>query len=189
MQPVDSPVAAAPSRFKASIQATDSASSATSTEHHPLAVHLHGVDDRSLVDPDASTHDHALVSRAGNDEVPLALFRDYAFRPRPAGVTAGTACTRTKSSNFIGPILGRRASPRSGSGGVCRSVVRKQREGGVAGPLPSAAADAVPLVPAAGPGVTSAPCESRGASVHDTAAPSRAGSPRASTTWEATGRC
>lgn len=40
--------------------------------------YTHGVEDPSLVDPDAWTHDHALVSRPGNDEVQLALFRDYA---------------------------------------------------------------------------------------------------------------
>jgi pimeloyl-ACP methyl ester carboxylesterase len=35
----------------------------------------------SLVDPDAWDHDFAMVSRPGNDEVQLALFRDYATNP------------------------------------------------------------------------------------------------------------
>ncbi|WP_431993787.1 alpha/beta fold hydrolase [Streptomyces albogriseolus] len=37
----------------------------------------HGVPDPTLVSPDTWEHDHALVSREGNDEVQLALFRDY----------------------------------------------------------------------------------------------------------------
>ena len=40
--------------------------------------YLTGVSDPSVVDPDTWTHDHALVNRAGNPEVQLALFRDYA---------------------------------------------------------------------------------------------------------------
>jgi len=40
--------------------------------------YTHGVPDVTLVDPDAWRHDHALVSRPGNDAVQLALFRDYA---------------------------------------------------------------------------------------------------------------
>lgn len=40
--------------------------------------YTHGVPDATLVDPDAWRHDHALVSRPGNDAVQLALFRDYA---------------------------------------------------------------------------------------------------------------
>ncbi|MEO9323230.1 alpha/beta hydrolase [Nocardioides sp. C4-1] len=40
--------------------------------------YLHGVGDPSLVDPETWIHDHALVSRPGNDLVQLALFRDYA---------------------------------------------------------------------------------------------------------------
>ncbi|HJP75853.1 MAG TPA: alpha/beta fold hydrolase [Pseudonocardiaceae bacterium] len=39
--------------------------------------YLTGVPDPSLVDPDAADHDHALVSRPGNDKVQLALFLDY----------------------------------------------------------------------------------------------------------------
>ncbi|WP_370932277.1 alpha/beta fold hydrolase [Amycolatopsis sp. cg13] len=39
--------------------------------------YLHGVPDPSLVSPDTWEHDHALVSRPGNDEIQLALFRDY----------------------------------------------------------------------------------------------------------------
>ncbi|AIA07939.1 alpha/beta fold hydrolase [Streptomyces noursei] len=39
--------------------------------------YLHGVPDPSLVSPDTWEHDFALVSREGNDEVQLALFRDY----------------------------------------------------------------------------------------------------------------
>lgn len=33
--------------------------------------------DPSLVSPDTWEHDFALVSREGNDEIQLALFRDY----------------------------------------------------------------------------------------------------------------
>lgn len=37
-----------------------------------------GVADESLVSPDTWTHDAALVGRPGNDQIQLALFRDYA---------------------------------------------------------------------------------------------------------------
>lgn len=37
-----------------------------------------GVDDETLLSPDAWTHDAALVNRPGNDEVQLKLFLDYA---------------------------------------------------------------------------------------------------------------
>jgi pimeloyl-ACP methyl ester carboxylesterase len=37
-----------------------------------------GVDDETLLSPDAWTHDAALVNRPGNDEVQLRLFLDYA---------------------------------------------------------------------------------------------------------------
>ncbi|WP_197373203.1 alpha/beta fold hydrolase [Mycolicibacterium baixiangningiae] len=40
-----------------------------------------GVADESLLDPTAWHHDHALVSRPGNDEVQLTLFLDYATNP------------------------------------------------------------------------------------------------------------
>ncbi|QBI55781.1 alpha/beta fold hydrolase [Streptomonospora litoralis] len=40
--------------------------------------YVHGVPDPSLVSPDTWEHDFAHVSREGNDEVQLALFRDYA---------------------------------------------------------------------------------------------------------------
>jgi pimeloyl-ACP methyl ester carboxylesterase len=40
-----------------------------------------GVPDESVVSPDTWHHDHALVSRPGNDEIQLALFRDYATNP------------------------------------------------------------------------------------------------------------
>jgi pimeloyl-ACP methyl ester carboxylesterase len=40
--------------------------------------YLTGVDDESLVSPDTWIHDAALVSRPGNDQIQLALFRDYA---------------------------------------------------------------------------------------------------------------
>lgn len=39
--------------------------------------YVHGVPDPSVVSPDTWEHDVALVSREGNDEVQLALFRDY----------------------------------------------------------------------------------------------------------------
>jgi pimeloyl-ACP methyl ester carboxylesterase len=39
--------------------------------------YLHGVADPSLVSPDTWMHDHAMVSRPGNDRIQLALFRDY----------------------------------------------------------------------------------------------------------------
>jgi pimeloyl-ACP methyl ester carboxylesterase len=37
-----------------------------------------GVPDETLVNPEAWHHDHTLLSRPGNDEVQLKLFRDYA---------------------------------------------------------------------------------------------------------------
>jgi pimeloyl-ACP methyl ester carboxylesterase len=40
--------------------------------------YLHGVPDQSVVSPDTWHHDHALVSRPGNDLVQLQLFADYA---------------------------------------------------------------------------------------------------------------
>lgn len=40
-----------------------------------------GVADETLVDPESWHHDYALLSRAGNDEIQLALFRDYATNP------------------------------------------------------------------------------------------------------------
>jgi pimeloyl-ACP methyl ester carboxylesterase len=43
--------------------------------------YLHGVPDPTLVDPGTWEHDHALVSRPGNDLVQLRLFRDYATNP------------------------------------------------------------------------------------------------------------
>jgi pimeloyl-ACP methyl ester carboxylesterase len=43
--------------------------------------YLTGVHDESLVDPDAWHHDYASLSRPGNDQIQLALFRDYATNP------------------------------------------------------------------------------------------------------------
>lgn len=43
--------------------------------------YLTGVEDQTLVDPDAWLHDYALLCRPGNDEVQLSLFRDYATNP------------------------------------------------------------------------------------------------------------
>ena len=40
-----------------------------------------GVHDETLVDPEAWLHDYALLSRPGNDEIQLSLFRDYATNP------------------------------------------------------------------------------------------------------------
>jgi pimeloyl-ACP methyl ester carboxylesterase len=40
--------------------------------------YTHGVPDPSVVSPDTWTHDHALVSRPGNDAIQLRLFADYA---------------------------------------------------------------------------------------------------------------
>ena len=40
--------------------------------------YLHGVPDETLVSPDTWLHDHAQVSRPGNDLVQLALLADYA---------------------------------------------------------------------------------------------------------------
>ncbi|HLS50063.1 MAG TPA: alpha/beta hydrolase [Actinomycetaceae bacterium] len=40
--------------------------------------YLTGEPDPTLVDPETWRHDHALISRPGNDLVQLALFRDYA---------------------------------------------------------------------------------------------------------------
>ena len=43
--------------------------------------YLTGVPDESLVSPDTWHHDYALLSRPGNDEIQLKLFRDYATNP------------------------------------------------------------------------------------------------------------
>jgi pimeloyl-ACP methyl ester carboxylesterase len=43
--------------------------------------YLTGVPDETLVSPDTWQHDHALVSRPGNDEIQLRLFADYATNP------------------------------------------------------------------------------------------------------------
>ncbi len=43
--------------------------------------YLTGVPDESLVSPDTWNHDFAMVSRPGNDDVQVALFRDYATNP------------------------------------------------------------------------------------------------------------
>jgi pimeloyl-ACP methyl ester carboxylesterase len=43
--------------------------------------YLHGVPDPTLVSPDTWQHDHAQVSRPGNDLIQLALFADYATNP------------------------------------------------------------------------------------------------------------
>lgn len=40
--------------------------------------YTHGLAEPDLVSPDTWTHDFALISRPGNDQVQLALFRDYA---------------------------------------------------------------------------------------------------------------
>jgi pimeloyl-ACP methyl ester carboxylesterase len=40
-----------------------------------------GAPDETLVSPDAWEHDAALLARPGNDEIQLALFRDYAANP------------------------------------------------------------------------------------------------------------
>jgi pimeloyl-ACP methyl ester carboxylesterase len=39
--------------------------------------YLHGVPDQSVVSPDTWNHDAALIARPGNDQIQLALFRDY----------------------------------------------------------------------------------------------------------------
>ena len=39
--------------------------------------YTHGVRDVTLIDPDTWEHDQALLDRPGNDQVQLALFRDY----------------------------------------------------------------------------------------------------------------
>lgn len=43
--------------------------------------YVHGIADPSIVSPDTWHHDHALVSRPGNDLVQLKLFLDYASNP------------------------------------------------------------------------------------------------------------
>jgi pimeloyl-ACP methyl ester carboxylesterase len=43
--------------------------------------YLTGVPDETLVSPDTWHHDHALVSRPGNDAIQLRLFADYATNP------------------------------------------------------------------------------------------------------------
>ena len=48
------------------------------TEEAIVWQYTNGEPDPTLIDPDAWEHDLAMVSRPGNDEVQLALFRDYA---------------------------------------------------------------------------------------------------------------
>jgi pimeloyl-ACP methyl ester carboxylesterase len=43
--------------------------------------YLTGVPDETLVSPDTWHHDYALLSRPGNDQIQLALFRDYVTNP------------------------------------------------------------------------------------------------------------
>lgn len=43
--------------------------------------YTHGVPDPTVVSPDTWHHDHAQVSRPGNDQVQLALLADYATNP------------------------------------------------------------------------------------------------------------
>jgi pimeloyl-ACP methyl ester carboxylesterase len=43
--------------------------------------YLTGVADETLVDPESWHHDYALISRPGNDQVQLKLFRDYVTNP------------------------------------------------------------------------------------------------------------
>jgi pimeloyl-ACP methyl ester carboxylesterase len=43
--------------------------------------YLTGAPDPSLVNPESWEHDFALLSRPGNDQIQLALFRDYATNP------------------------------------------------------------------------------------------------------------
>jgi pimeloyl-ACP methyl ester carboxylesterase len=43
--------------------------------------YVNGVADPTVVSPDTWEHDHALLSRPGNDRIQLALFRDYATNP------------------------------------------------------------------------------------------------------------
>jgi pimeloyl-ACP methyl ester carboxylesterase len=43
--------------------------------------YTHGVPDPSVVSPDTWHHDHALVSRPGNDAIQVRLFADYATNP------------------------------------------------------------------------------------------------------------
>ncbi len=57
---------------------TEAAVRAALTEDAIKWQYLAGVADESLVSPDTWTHDAAQVARPGNDEIQLALFRDYA---------------------------------------------------------------------------------------------------------------
>lgn len=43
--------------------------------------YLTGTPDETLISPDTWHHDYALLSRPGNDDIQLALFRDYATNP------------------------------------------------------------------------------------------------------------
>ena len=57
--------------------------------------YLTGVADETLVDPESWHHDYALISRPGNDEVQLKLFRDYARQAFEDTLTLylhGTCC-------------------------------------------------------------------------------------------------
>jgi pimeloyl-ACP methyl ester carboxylesterase len=89
--------------------------------------YVHGVPDPSLVSPDTWRHDHALVSREGNDEVQLALFRDYitnldrstrSSRSTSAPVRcrcsrSGAATTRSSARTAPAPSPATSPTPRS----------------------------------------------------------------------------
>ncbi len=57
---------------------TEAAIRTALTEESIKWQYLTGVADETLVSPDTWTHDAALLARPGNDEIQLALFRDYA---------------------------------------------------------------------------------------------------------------
>ncbi|HTU76565.1 MAG TPA: alpha/beta hydrolase [Trebonia sp.] len=63
---------------RAQTPATEAAIRAALTLETTRWQYLTGVPDESAVSPDTWHHDFALLSRPGNDEVQLALFRDYA---------------------------------------------------------------------------------------------------------------
>ena len=81
--------------------------------------YLTGVADETLVDPESWRHDYALISRPGNDEVQLALLRDYATnsplypRLHEYSAPAGCRCWRcgAAATRYSGPPV-RKPSPR-----------------------------------------------------------------------------
>ena len=61
--------------------ATEAAIRTALDEESIMWQYLAGVADETLVSPDTWAHDAAMLARPGNDQIQLALFRDYATNP------------------------------------------------------------------------------------------------------------